>query len=139
MSTVMLKVSVTVCLKLTSCKHFDLLNVFSMSKTVFDHLFLSRYEVAPRSDSEDSEEEEEEEVGSSAGMFETVYVFTAPITDLLSDRRKRRSLNHPLLQWKRRRRSQTLTVKTCLRWTSDTSSSEYIGKCLMSALATVPG
>lgn len=35
-------------------------------------MFSSRYEVAPRSDSEDSEEEEEEEVGSSAGMFETV-------------------------------------------------------------------
>lgn len=45
-------------------------------------------------------------------------------TDQLSGRRKRRSLSRLLLQWRRRRRSQTLTAKTCPRWMCSTSSSE---------------
>lgn len=40
-------------------------------------------------------------------------------------RRKRRSLSHLLRRWRTRRRSRTLTVKTCQRWTSNTSSSGY--------------
>lgn len=59
-------------------------------------------------------------------MFEASYIFTVPMADQLSGRRKRRSLIHLLLRWRKRRRSQTLTVKTCQRWTSDTSLSEYI-------------
>lgn len=59
-------------------------------------------------------------------MFKGSYIFTVPITDQLSGRRKRRSLIHLLLQWRKRRRSQTLTAKTCQRWTYDTSLSKYI-------------
>lgn len=58
-------------------------------------------------------------------MFEASFLFTAPITDQLSGRRTRRSLSHRLLRWRKRRRLQTLTAKTCRRWTSDTSLSEH--------------
>lgn len=85
---------------------------------------MSSYEVAPRSDSEDSEDEEEEEVGCLQRHVKGSYIFTVPITDLLSGRRKRRSLIHLLLKWRKRKRSQTLTAKTCQRWTSDTSLSK---------------
>lgn len=48
---------------------------------VLEHaFFLSSYEVAPRSDSEDSEEEEEEEVCFFFLFNQMCYIFVVPIT-----------------------------------------------------------
>lgn len=93
-----------------------------------------RYEVAPRSDSEDSgsdEEEEEEEVQNTVStssnqnevpckVLETVF-----LPPFLFVRRRRRSSLSPL-QLRLRRRSLTLTVKKYLKWTSSTSSSKIL-------------
>lgn len=91
-----------------------------------------RYEVAPRSDSEDSgseEEEEEEEVQNTvlfASKQTESLVNCCKLTSLLFFvRRKRKSSPSPLQLWqRRRRRSLTLTVKTYLKWMSSTSSSK---------------
>lgn len=57
--------------------------------------------------------------------IEATFIFTAPITDQLSGRRKRRSLIHQLLRWRKKKRLLTPTAKMCQRWMSDTSLSEY--------------
>lgn len=96
-----------------------------------DILVLCRYEVAPRSDSEDSgseEEEEEEEVQNT--VISTLKQKWSLVNSCKTDppffvRRKKRSSLSPLrLRQRRRRRSLTLTVKTYLKWMSSTSSSK---------------
>lgn len=99
---------------------------------VKDILVLCRYEVAPRSDSEDSgseEEEEEEEVQNT--VISTLKQKWSLVNSCKTDpplffvRRKKRSSLSPLqLRQRRRRRSLTLTVKKYLKWMSSTSSSK---------------
>lgn len=93
-----------------------------------------RYEVAPRSDSEDSgsdEEEEEEEVQITVstsshqnGPLEILANGFLTSLFLFVRRRKRSSLSPHQLRL--RRRSLTLTVKKYLKWTSGTSSSKIL-------------
>lgn len=93
-------------------------------------VFLLRYEVAPRSDSEGSgsEEEEEEEVRNAASdcVCGGGAAFWHPVLFCIVRRRTTPSLRRLQLQQKRRRRSPTPTVKMYQKWMSCTSSSKTI-------------
>lgn len=93
-------------------------------------MFLLRYEVAPRSDSEGSgsEEEEEEEVCNAASdcVCGGGAAFWHPVLFCVVRRKRTTSLRRLQLKQKRRRRSPTPTVKMYQKWMSCTSLSKTV-------------